>query len=99
MKREFLAAALSVIFFAALVNAEEPRVFTDGDLDNIKQAPIMDDESMRRREADIKALEEQREPEQSQKPSLEDQKKAEKETRAVWENMKKALSGKQGTGK
>lgn len=99
MKGKLLTVVLSVVFFAPLVYCEEPKVFTDSDLEDIKQAPITDDESMRSREPKVTVFEEQREPEHRQQPSLEDQKKVEKETRAVWENMKKALSGKQETNK
>ena len=94
-----IMAALACIFFAALVYGEEPRVFTDSDLENIKQVQSLDEESVRRREAEVKSYEEERETEYRQQSALEKQKKDEQEMRAVWENMKKSLKGKQGTGK
>ena len=83
MKGKPLIAALSVIFFAALVYVEEPGVFTDSDLVNIKQVQSLDEDSLRRREAELTSYEEQREPEYRQKSALNDKEKAEKETCAV----------------
>ena len=92
--KALIMVVLAGMFLSALVYGEEPRVFTDSDLENIKQVQSMDDESVRLRETELKSYDEQREAEYRHQRVLENQKKDEKEIRAVWEHMKQSLTGK-----
>ncbi len=94
-----IASVVATIFISSFAYSDETRVFTDSDLENIKQERSIDDESAKRKEAELKTFEQQREMEVQQERAVEQQKRDEKEIRAVWENMKNALSGKQAVGK
>jgi hypothetical protein len=84
---------LATLFFSVVAYAGDRKVYTNEDLEKIRERPILDEESVKKRDAELKAFEEARDKEAQQSKSMEQQERDEKEIRETWGRVKKALSG------